>query len=84
MLFKDLSKCFSNDDDINVINVLCHDCVNSYLAVSNNQFRKALVHDLKFKKTASHKVEIAKVKTTSDKETEPKKQKRMANICNIC
>ena len=76
-------KCFGTDDDINVINILYNDCVNRYLAVSNNQFRKSLVHTMRSKKTAAHRVEIAKTKTTCGKECDAKKQKKMENICSM-
>ena len=69
-------KCFSKDDDTNIINVLYHDCVNPYLAVSSNQFRKSLVHNMRSKKPSSTQSRHCEAKTTSGNESEAKKQKK--------
>ena len=78
------TNCFDTDDDINIINILYNDCVIRYLAGSNNQFRKSLVHKMRSKTSAAHRVEIAKVKTTCGKESEAKKQKKVENTCSMC
>ena len=43
-------RCMRHVDDIDIINILFTDCVTRFLAISSNQFRKALVHELRRKK----------------------------------
>ena len=66
---KILQSVLSKDDDINVINVLCHDCINSYLALGDNQFRKTLVHDLRFKRQQHTKSKLRRRKQHLTKRT---------------
>ena len=76
-------KCMRDVDDTDLINILFSDCVTRFLAVSSNQYRKALVHQLRRKKTAAHRVEIQKA-STSRIEPPAKKTKRSNNLCNMC
>ena len=84
-LFKN---CFPQGQNTDAVNVLYGDCVNRYMLISNNQYRKSLVHKLRTKKTQAHRTEIQKTAniTSCEKQRCAKMPKRqyMDNICNMC